>query len=117
MPGLKFGLVLGSRRFAEIVGADIARGILEETRTFDVHQAASMDFVHQVANQDQWPEIVDQAIQRADSLSLETRMQLGHALHGGMWDQDLAHLVRSASLPGLRQRILSYLQASKKPEK
>ena len=39
MPGLKFGLVLGTRRFAALVGAERARTILEQAATFDAEAA------------------------------------------------------------------------------
>ena len=40
MPGLKFGLVLGTRRFADIVGHDAAVGLLEEASDRSTRRSA-----------------------------------------------------------------------------
>src|SRR3546814_4977267 len=41
MPGLGFGIVLGTRRLMARVGADAARSIQNETRTFDAAERSA----------------------------------------------------------------------------
>lgn len=117
MPGLKFGLVLGGRRFADIVGTEQARTLLEETRPFTAQEALDMGFVHQLAANADWPEITKTALLRAEHLDRSARAGLHQALRSTHSDQDLAQLVRSAARPGLKTRLHEYLQAGKKPEK
>ncbi|MCX7135091.1 MAG: enoyl-CoA hydratase/isomerase family protein [Proteobacteria bacterium] len=42
MPGLRFGLVLGTRRLAHRIGADAARDVLATSRTFDAAAALKL---------------------------------------------------------------------------
>lgn len=109
MPGLKFGLVLGSRRFGELVGRETARRILEQARTFDADEARAMGFVHDIIAPDEWPAAEAAAATTAGELQPQARAGLYEALANENPDADLAHLVRSAVRPGLKRRILAYL--------
>jgi enoyl-CoA hydratase/carnithine racemase len=111
MPGLKFGLLLGTRRFADIVGAAVASSILQEAATFDAARAAQIGFVQEIAATTDWDAIVGRALVRAQALDDESRAGLYRALSPGRADADLALLVRSAARPGLKQRIAAYLAA------
>jgi enoyl-CoA hydratase/carnithine racemase len=113
MPGLGFGLVLGTRRFASLVGADAARGILEGLATFDARAAADMRFVTRLANPAEWPAIVEQARRTAAGLAPDARAALYRTVRENSDDRDLADLVRSAAMPGLKERIAAYLAARK----
>lgn len=117
MPGLKFDLVLGSRRFAALVGTDHARALLEETKPFSAPEAMAMGFVHQLVADADWPEAIQAAALRASHLGASARAGLHQALRSPFADSDLANLVRSAAYPGLKARLHAYLQAGKKPEK
>lgn len=111
MPGLKFGLVLGTQRFGELVGKANARSILEETRNFDATEALRIGFVTQMAPVEKWDEAISEAQAAASVLDADSRAMLYHALGSQTSDQELALLVRSAARPGLKQRIARYLSA------
>jgi enoyl-CoA hydratase len=111
MPGLKFGLVLGTRRFAALVGAERARAILEQASVFDAGQAHRDGSVSHLAAPDSWPDLERQAAQAAGALTGAARAQLYAALSAEQPDIDLARLVRSAAEPGLKARVAAYLQA------
>lgn len=111
MPGLKFGLVLGTRRFAALVGAERARAILEQASVFDAGQAHRDGFVSHLAAPDNWPDLERQAAQAAGALTGAARAQLYAALSAEQPNIDLARLVRSAAEPGLKARVAAYLQA------
>jgi len=113
MPGLAFGLVLGTRRFAAIVGRDAAREILESAATFDAERAHALGFARRVAAEEAWPAIVGEACAAARVLPEASRAALYRALDGGSDDADLADLVRSAASPGLKARIAAYLAAQR----
>ena len=112
MPGLKFGLVLGTRRFGEIVGRDRAASLQEEAATFDAHQASDMGFLHGIMDQAEWPQVVEKARAKAAMLPDWSRRALYDVLSSAQADADLAWLVRSAARPGLKQRIAEYLRAA-----
>ena len=109
MPGLKFGLVLGTRRFAALVGRDAARGILETARPFDAPEALGIGFAIQCADQSEWPDVIQEAADAARSLHETARGNLYRALDDDRAEGDLARLVRSAARPGLTDRIRSFL--------
>jgi len=114
MPGLGFGIVLGTRRFAAIVGRDRARAILESLATFDATRAHEMNFVTRIAAQDAWPGVIDEALATARAIPPASRALLYEVLDGGTDAADMADLVRSASAPGLKDRIRAYLDRNRK---
>lgn len=111
MPGLKFGLVLGTRRFAAIVGREAARAILETARSFSAIEAQTLGFVSHLADREEWDGIIAEALSTAASLPQAARASLYRVLEGEAADADLALLVRSAAAPGLKERIRSYQSA------
>ena len=109
MPGLKFGLVLGSRLFAERVGSERARQALQVSQTFGAAEAGDWGFLTQVAGQDRWPHAIEVAEAAAAALPPESAARLFRVTTEDHRDADLAELVRSASVPGLKARIAQYL--------
>ncbi|MFG5408321.1 enoyl-CoA hydratase/isomerase family protein [Piscinibacter sakaiensis] len=91
MPGLKFGLVLGTRRLGALIGPEQASALLE-------------------AEPAEWPGVVAALARKADELDDWSRAALYGALSTAQADTDLATLVRSAARPGLKARIARYLQ-------
>ena len=110
-PGIKFGLILGTRRFQNIVGTQNALEILSSTRIFDAHEAQKIAFMQEIREQEEWPALIEQAEQNNAILSDVTRRNLYKVLYSSAEsDQNLAALVRSAAAPGLKDRIRAYLK-------
>lgn len=109
MPGLLFGLVLGTRRFALQVGDDRARDILRESKTFGAEEGQRIGFLSQVADVTEWPAVIARAAEASVALSPESHARLVAAARTDTRDADLAELVRSAAAPGLKARIAAYL--------
>lgn len=109
MPGLKFGLVLGTRRFADLVGTHKALELLGATSPFDADAAVQMGFVQQVRTQDEWPQAVADSESLCAVLDDATRQALYRVLGTAQADADLSNLVRSAARPGLKDRLRQYL--------
>lgn len=112
MPGLKFGLVLGTRRFGQIVGAEHAASLQEDAATFDAQRALGLGFLHGLLEPEQWPALVERARAKAAVLPDWSRGALYQVLATSDADADLAWLVRSAARPGIKQRIAAYLNES-----
>lgn len=113
MPGLKFGLVLGSRVFAERVGAERARQVLQVSQAFSAAEGEAWNFVTAIAASDRWPSVVEQAREAVADLSAEASARLFRVTSPeDHRDADLAELVRSAAQPGLKARIAAYLALS-----
>jgi enoyl-CoA hydratase/carnithine racemase len=105
MPGLRFGLVLGTRRLAQRMGADTARDVLATSRTFDAEEALGRGFVTRIAAQDEWPAMADAARKAADALTQPALARLNEHTTIDTRAADMAALVQSASVPGLKERI------------
>lgn len=109
MPGLKFGLVLGTRRYAALVGTQVARDVLTASRTFTDQEALSHGFATERIEAGQLEDCIARAQDAARTLTASARAQLHAALAPASLDADLASLVRSAAEPGLKERIRQYL--------
>ena len=108
MPGLKFGLVLGTRRLGQLIGFDKARRVQEVAATLNASEAHAMGLFTQMAEVSQWPEVMQSMAQTAQGLDRPTRGLLSEALTAPGDDQDLATLVRSVTRLGLKARIAKY---------
>ncbi|MEW2548152.1 enoyl-CoA hydratase/isomerase family protein [Streptomyces sp. NPDC047002] len=108
LPGLAFGIVLGTGRLAARVGADTARAIQAGGRTLDAEEAERCGLLTGVAQTGDWDRITRSAAAEARAVPASARAAFHRALSAGRPDEDLAHLVRSAAEPGLRDRISHY---------
>ena len=106
-PGAQFGIVLGTRRLAERVGADAARAITIGGGQWDAAAAQAAGLVQQVvADEDGAAQaLADLTLPKTDPATAAALRTASRADHR---DADLAALVRSAAVPGLVQRIGAY---------
>lgn len=112
MPGLRFGVVLGTRRLAHRVGAENARTLLIDTPTFDAVRALELGFVTRIADRDGWEAIVAGALAAARELPQTSAVGLNRLTVTDTRDADMAELARSVSVPGLKERIRAFRSAS-----
>jgi enoyl-CoA hydratase/carnithine racemase len=115
MPGLQFGIVLGTRRLAALIGVDAARNMLQTSHVFDAETAHSCGFLTAIAARDDWDQNIAKATTDAAVLTNPSRHALMQQTRDDRYlDADMAALVRSASQPGLGTRIAAYVAALKK---
>jgi len=98
-PGAQFGLVLGTRRLAERIGADAARALVLEGGELDATQALALGLASRITD------TLALALLRTSG---DTGRAVRAASRSDLRDADLAALVRSAAAPGLQQRITQY---------
>lgn len=108
MPGLGFGIVLGTRRYAERVGGDRAREVLGDGVTFSAQEAVGDGFLTALASKDGWAGLVAEAATTGGKLSAAASAALHRATCRDTRPEDLADLVTSAARPGLKERIARY---------
>lgn len=113
MPGLRFGVVLGTRRLMHRIGADKAREILSTSRTFDAAEALRTGFLTGIAAAEDWPAQVAAAQQAAETLTPAAAAALYRRTVTDSRAEDMAELTRSVSTPGLKERIRKYREISK----
>ena len=111
MPGLRFGLVLGTQRLAHRVGNDAARELLATSRTFDAPGALNLGFVSRIAPQDAWPALIDEQRAAATTLTQPALARMNAQTVIDTRDADMAALAHSASVPGLKERIRIFREA------
>jgi enoyl-CoA hydratase len=114
MPGLAFGVSLGTRRLAALVGPDAARRLLETSPVFDEQEALGCGFVTEVSRQEEWSEVISLAAAAAQALPQAAQQLLLAQTVADTRADDLAVLVRSVAEPGLKQRIASFLAQSQR---
>src|SRR5690625_1011709 len=110
MPGLRFGVVLGTRRLAAVVGMDEARRLLESSSVFDGSRATASGFMQELAEVEAWPDVIDRVLAEATALPDAAQRALLAETREERPDADLAALARSVAEPGLRQRMQAYLE-------
>ena len=98
-PGAQFGLVLGTRRLAERIGADAARALVLEGGELDATQALALGLASRITD------TLALALLRTSG---DTGRAVRAASRSDLRDADLAALVRAAAVPGLQQRITQY---------
>jgi enoyl-CoA hydratase len=111
MPGLGFGLVLGSRRFVGLVGDSWARQVLHEGITFDAVEAQLRGFTTAVADTEAWATERERAVQAMHSLGADATSRLFRVTRTDSRAADMAELVASAARPGIAGRLRAYREA------
>jgi len=106
-PGPAFGIVLGSRRLAERIGVDRAREVLSGGLELDTASARAAGLVQEICPAEGLQERLE-ALAVAPLPDRDTVRALRQATRDDRGDADLASLVRSASRPGLKARLLAY---------
>jgi enoyl-CoA hydratase/carnithine racemase len=117
MPGLKFDAVLGTRRLANTIGADQARRLLRMSAPFDEQTARDVGFIQDIADQQTWPDIIEQAREEALGLSPAAQRSLSARTAVDTRAEDMVALVRSVSTGSIKGRIESYLAELKSVRK
>jgi enoyl-CoA hydratase/carnithine racemase len=110
-PGARFGLVLGTRRLAAIVGEANALALTARSQGLDAQAALACGLATALLPQPEWDEAVVQAAAEVAKVDRATALALATAARPDTRDADLAALVRSAARPGLRDRIAAYAAA------
>lgn len=110
MPGLNFGIVLGTRRLARLIGDARARDILVDTRKVDADEAHAIGLVDDIVDIELWPDLIERTRSRATALSPVAVAAMLDATRVDSRAADMAALVESAASPGLRDRVEQYVQ-------
>jgi len=116
-PGAGFGILLGTRRLSERVGADAARRLVLTGQVIGAEEALQIN----LANLSSTAEATAGLIETETKIVIDTPTLAGlnHVTTHADDDKALAELVRSASRPGLAARLEAYrakLKAGRAPK-
>lgn len=109
-PGARFGLILGSRRLAQCVGADVAQALIGSADKAGSERLLEAGLLTELCERAQWPQREQQLLSQVTQVQPATRAQVLAALRPDTRAIDMADLVASASPLDIKQRIAAYLQ-------
>jgi enoyl-CoA hydratase/carnithine racemase len=107
MPGLQFGIALGTRRFAALVGEGAAYETLASGTSYDAERALAIGLVSRIEPDAGWNALVEER-HRERRVSGEALGRLAHLTRHDTCAADMQALVESASEPGLVERVRRY---------
>ena len=107
-PGVGFGVILGNRRLAALVGPGAARDILLNARSLSAEAALTVGLATACVSGAEEAAALADAEAMVERLSPATITALRAATSPPDPDRDLAALVTAAARPGLRARILAH---------
>ena len=107
-PGVRFGVALGTGRLSRRVGPDAARRMLAATAPIELDKALETGLVEEECSVEDWPALIEKLASARSSLDARMAQIIADRLKSGKDDEDMAALVRTASEPGLKDRIANY---------
>jgi enoyl-CoA hydratase len=113
MPGLQFGIVLGTRRLGALIGEAAAYELLSNGRPIDARRALELGLASAIEHEARWPELIEQR-HSARRIKGDALARLSAQTRRDTCAADMKALVDSASVPGLVERIRGYRASLKK---
>lgn len=107
-PGVRFGVVLGTRRLGAIVGPETARRLILDGIEIDADAASANGFASEIVAQPAWADRRAAICAGLGRVAPETREAISRCLRADTRSQDMADLAASVARPGLKQRIETY---------
>ena len=107
-PGARFGLVLGTRRLASLVGEARALALTARGQGLDAAAALDCGLATGIVAQAEWDAEIATIADQLARVDRDVAQALATASRPDTRDADLAALVRSAAVPGLAARIAAY---------
>lgn len=111
-PGFRFGVALGTRRLASVVGNQRAQDILLNNKLLGARQALECSILTHLVEQKERSDIIAHTAESVSDLNSKSLQTLLSKTRKNSNEGDLAELARSVSRPGLHDRIAKYLEAS-----
>ena len=108
MPGLNFGILLGTRRLAQRVGIDNALSVLTNTRVFNSEEALKMGFLTYVSEKEDWARHIELAKAAGAALPHSHVRRMFQVVIPDTRAIDMADLKESVEEEGLIERIVNY---------
>ena len=113
MPGLQFGIVLGTRRLGALIGEAEAYELLSQGKPIDARRALELGLASAIEPEARWPGLIEQR-QAARRIKGDALARLSAQTRRDTCAADMKALVDSASVPGLVERIRRYRASLKK---
>jgi enoyl-CoA hydratase/carnithine racemase len=110
-PGSRFGIVLGTRHLAELVGRQHALELLVENKTLDAKEAYSCNLLSSLCDDERaLASRIEDILSGSEGLDSSTLRALLRLIRHAPSEQDRRELLRSTARPGLAARIRGHAQ-------
>ena len=107
-PGIRFGVILGTRHLTAVVGGQRAREILLEGKALDAAQACAAGLLSGVYGADALDARAAEILTHAEALDAGALRALLRLTRDAASQRDLDELMRSTALPGLGERMRTH---------
>jgi enoyl-CoA hydratase/carnithine racemase len=114
-PGVRFGVLLGTRRLASRVGDAAAGTMVLEGRELDATEAHEAGLATAQLPEEAWDGMVQGLERNLEWIAPQTTRSVLRCLRSDTRDADMASLVASVAEPGFRDRIRAYRTQVSKP--
>jgi enoyl-CoA hydratase/carnithine racemase len=104
-PGSRFGVVLGTRHLAAVVGRQLAREILVEGKMLDAQAANDCGLLSELCAEDTVTGRVDEILRRSETLDIVTLRAILRLTRDARSERDRTELLRSTWRDGLAERM------------
>lgn len=110
-PGFRFGVALGTRHLASLVGTTAARDVLLQSQEVDARTALQLGLATALVDAERFPDEVKLIVGAAAGLDgASVAMVLDRTAAERSDAEDMAALVASLTSPGLHARLTRYLE-------
>jgi len=113
MPGLRFGIVLGTRRLRDTIGEVNAYQLLDRIKPFNAEEACETGFITQLAEVENWTDVVNNAHRNLAGFSNIAYANRTNSLTPDTRASDMQALVTSIAEGSVKQRMLDYVSEVK----
>ncbi len=110
MPGMRFGLVLGTRRLRDTLGEANAYDLIDRTSAVNAHEGLAAGFLTQVAEREEWEQAVSDNHAMLNQYTPEGYAMRVASLTPDTRDSDMAALVNSITTGSIKQRLQDYVK-------
>jgi enoyl-CoA hydratase/carnithine racemase len=113
MPGMRFGIILGTRRLRDTLGEQAAYQLLDRRTPFTVPQALATGFITESAGAEDWPKVVGRALQNISAFSGSAYALRVASLTPDTREADMHALVTSIAAGSIKERLRNYVESVK----
>ena len=113
MPGMRFGIVLGTQRLRDTLGETTAYQLLDRVKPFSAQEGVATGFITALAEQKEWDAKVTENVDLLDQYTPEAYSTRMHVLTPDTRDSDMTALVNSVTAGSIKQRMMTYVSAIK----
>lgn len=109
MPGMRFGIVLGTRRLRDTIGESAAYQLLDRLTPFKSDEALATGFLSGIAEKADWPLFIDETLSRLSGFTASAYAHRVASLTDDTRADDMRALVTSVTDGSITSRMRHYV--------